>query len=114
MALPDTFAWEPTSAGYAPTTTMLVRTAQYGDGYAQTVPDGINNVSSNYSLVFIKNRKDMAAIIAFLDAHQGATAFYFTPLFRPQGLYKCPGYTGPTKDGNVYTLTATFNESFAP
>ncbi|CAE6879930.1 phage tail protein [Paraburkholderia domus] len=110
----DTFIWVPTVAGLSGDATLRVRKAQFGDGYAQRVADGLNNRSSSYQLQFIGAADKLAAILAFLDAHAGAAAFYWTPLLRPQSLFTCEKYTEPTKDGDVYTMTAQFDQTFAP
>ncbi len=110
----DTFIWVPTVAGLSGDATLLVRKAQFSDGYAQRVADGINNRSSTYNLTFVRDAVTIAAIMAFLDAHAGATAFLWTPLLRPQALFTCEKYSEPTKDGLVYTLSATFYQTFAP
>ncbi|SDR19180.1 Phage-related protein [Paraburkholderia fungorum] len=109
----DTFAWVPTVANFTGTPTFKVRTAQFSDGYALRVADGLNNRSSVYSLQFIGDEDKMTAIIAFLDTQAGATSFYWTPPFRAQSLFTAT-YTEPTKDGDVYTMTATFTQTFAP
>lgn len=109
----DTFTWVPTVANFSGDTTLRTRTAQFGDGYAQKAADGINNRSTSYSLQFISDADTVAAILAFLDAHAGATSFLWTPPLRAQELFTCEKYSEPTKDGNVYTLAATFDQSFA-
>lgn len=110
----DTFIWSPTVQGFGGDTTLRARKAQFGDGYAQRVADGLNNRQSTYYLRFVGKADKIAAILEFLDAHAGATSFYWTPLLRPQGLFVCEKYTEPTKDGDVYTMTAQFEETFAP
>lgn len=110
----DTFIWSPTVAGSSGSTTQRVRKAQFGDGYAQRVADGINSKSSSFNLQFIGDAATIGAILTFLDAHAGATAFYWTPLLRAQALFTCEKYSEPTKDGNAYTITATFDQTFAP
>lgn len=110
----DTFNWVPTVAGLSGDATLKVRKVTFGDGYTQRAADGINNRSSSYQLTFMGDAAKIAAILAFLDAHVGATAFYWTPLLRPQSLFTCEKYTEPTKDGDVYTMTAQFDQTFAP
>lgn len=112
--MPDTFTWVPTVAGLSGDATLKVRRAQFGDGYDQRVADGLNNRSSTYQLQFIRDAATISAILAFLDAHAGATAFYWTPLLRPQSLFTCEKYSEPVKDGNAYTITATFDQTFSP
>ncbi|WP_153135179.1 phage tail protein [Paraburkholderia agricolaris] len=108
----QTFTWVPTVAGSSGDAMLLVRKAQFGDGYAQRAPDGLNNRSSSYNLTFIGDATKISAIMAFLDARAGGEAFYWTPLLRPQSLFTCEKYSEPTKDGNVYTMTAQFDQTF--
>jgi len=110
----DLFTWAPTVANLSGDTTLRTRTAQFGDGYAQKAADGLNNRSATYSLQFIGDETKISAILSFLDAHAGATPFLWTPPLRPQLQFTCETYTEPTKDGSVYTITATFIQSFAP
>lgn len=111
--MPDTFGWVPTVEGLSGTATLKVRKAQFGDGYRQTSADGINSRSSTFNLQFKKDATTMAAILAFLDAHAGVS-FYWSPLLRGPLLFTCETYGEPTKDGDIYTLTATFEQTFAP
>jgi len=108
----QTFTWAPTVAGSSGDATLLVNKAQFGDGYAQRSPDGLNNRSSSYSLTFVGDAAKISAIMAFLDARAGGEAFYWTPLLRAQSLFTCEKYTEPTKDGDVYTMTAQFDQTF--
>lgn len=109
----DIFTWVPTVANLSGTATLLTRDAQFGDGYEQSVADGINNRSSSFNLAFVGDAAKISAILAFLDAHVGATPFLWTPPLRPQLLFKCKTYSEPVKDGNVYSMSATFDQTFA-
>ena len=110
--MPDVFAWAPTIENYSGTATLKTRKAVFGDGYTQDVEDGINNRSSTYSLQFRGKADKITAILAFLDARAGATRFYWSPPFRGQLLFICSTYNEPTKDGDVWTMTATFEQRF--
>ncbi|MDR5881125.1 phage tail protein [Caballeronia sp. LZ032] len=111
----DTFIWKPTVASTSGTTTLKTRKAQFGDGYAQRVADGLNNAASSFSLQFVNDAATISAILAFLRAHAGATAFLWTPLlWTAPGLFTCESFSEPTRDGAVYTITATFDQTFAP
>ncbi|SAK65347.1 phage minor tail protein [Caballeronia pedi] len=111
----DTFIWKPTVASSSGSTTAKVREAQFGDGYGQRVADGLNNVSSSFSFQFVNDAATISAILAFLRSHGGATSFSFTPLlWSAPALFVCKTWSEPTRDGNVYTITATFDQTFAP
>jgi phage-related protein len=53
------------------------REARFGDGYVQSVGDGINNRLYVWTLTFIRNRADSDAIEAFL-ANVGGGGFDWT------------------------------------
>lgn len=89
----DVFIWAPAVDNYSGDTALRTRTAQFGDGYGQKVADGINNRSTSFSLKFIGDAAKIAAILAFLDAHAGATSFLLTPPLRAQALFTCEKYT---------------------
>ena len=110
----DTFNWSPTVQGFGGDTTLRVRKAQFGDGYTQRAADGLNNRASTYNLRFVGSAEKISAIYEFFDAHAGAMSFFWTPPLRPQGRFVCEKYTEPTKDGDVYTITAQFEQTFAP
>ncbi|KWN77235.1 phage tail protein [Burkholderia stagnalis] len=110
----ETFQWAPTVQGYGGDTTLRVRKAGFGDGYTQRAADGLNNRQSTYNLRFVGKADKIAAILAFLDARAGAVSFYWTPPLRPQGLFVCEKYSEPEKEGSVYTITAQFEQTFAP
>jgi len=111
----DTFIWKPTVASSSGSTTTKTREAKFGDGYGQRVADGLNNASSSFNYQFVNDAATISAILAFLRAHAGATSFYFTPLlWAAPALFVCKTWSEPVRDGNVYTITATFDQTFAP
>jgi phage-related protein len=109
----DTFNYcavpDPTGA-----ITLRVRKAQFGDGYVQSVADGIHNKVRSWPLTFRGPAATIQAIAAFLDAHTGAVSFLWTPPAPSdtQGYFTCDSYTVQANGASVYTLTATFQEVF--
>ena len=112
MAL-ETFNWQ-IEKGAAGEISQRTRTKKFGDGYGQTVSDGINNKMQSWPYSHTGGAARIKQIITFLDRHQGAKAFLWTPPLGELGLYKCNGYKPTHKGGNVYTLTATFEQTFHP
>ena len=112
MAL-ETFTWQ-IEKGAAGDVSQRTRTKQFGDGYSQTVSDGINNKMQSWPYSFTGAKEQVKEVIAFLDRHNGAKGFVWTPPLGELGLYKCNGYKPTHKGGNVYTLTATFEQTFHP
>lgn len=96
------------------TITLRTRKAQFGDGYVQSVADGINNKVRQWPLTFRGTASKIGDIAAFLDAHTGAISFLWTPPApnSTQGYFTCESYTLQANGASVYTLTATFQEVF--
>lgn len=109
----DTFTWQG-QIGAQGTTRLRVRSAQFGDGYSQAVPDGINSIVRSWPLSFSGRSAYVTPIREFLIAKRGAESFFWTPPLGVQGLYRCGEYALTAHGGNLYTLTATFREVFAP
>jgi len=88
--------------------------AQFGDGYSQSAADGINTDWQSWTISArgliepdCAMAVDIAAIMAFLDAHGGWQSFLWTPPVGTESLYQCKNY-GIEKDGDVHTINATF------
>ena len=108
----ETFIWQ--SEKGEGEITQRVRTKKFGDGYGQTVSDGINNKSQSWPFMHTGPKEKIKAIMVFLDRHQGAKAFLWTPPLGELGLYTCNGYNPSPRGGQVYALSATFEQAFLP
>ena len=108
-----TFTWRH-DAKPSGTSTFRVLKAQFGDGYAQTAADGINNKSRSWPLSFTGAAATVGAIEAFLDARGGWQSFFWTPPRGVLGYFKCTSYDSKHLGGDMWQLTATFEESFQP
>jgi phage-related protein len=109
----ETFTWRAvnTAAGQV---TLRTLSAQFGDGYSQAAGDGLNNKVQSWPLQFAGRQAEILAIQDFLDRHKGYKSFYWTPPLGVQGLYRVPEYSPVADKGGIYTLSATFVQSFAP
>lgn len=109
----NTFSWKhdakPTGA-----VALRVLSAQFGDGYKQEAADGINSKSQSWPLSFTGSSARIIPIRNFLDGCEGYKAFYWTPPLGAQGLYKAKTYNLQHLGGDVWALTATFEQSFQP
>ena len=102
-------------AGTNGATTFRVKKAQFGDGYTQRAADGINNSTRKWNItVADKYDLEIQPIKAFLDTHAGARSFLWTPPNGVQGRYVCESYNESPAIAGLTTLTAVFEESFAP
>ncbi|WP_414451292.1 phage tail protein [Burkholderia sp. 22PA0099] len=109
----ETFSWSPALGGQGDTT-WSVREAKFGDGFTQRVEDGINNESDSWQLTFRGRRDVVMPIREFLRKHRGARAFFFTPPGGEQGLYVCKAMSRVFNTATVFTITATFEQTFSP
>lgn len=108
-----TFTWVPTGQPSGEVK-FRVRKAQFGDGYSQTVADGINNRAQSWPLTFTGSKSQMQAIAAFLDERGGWQSFNWMPPAGVAGLYRAETYNLSPMGGPIYQLTTTFQEVFAP
>ncbi|AVY67158.1 phage tail protein [Xanthomonas translucens] len=108
----DTFTWTPTTSSRG-TAASSVNRARFGDGYAQSSADGINPILRSHDLTFTARKPVIVAIAAFIDAHPGVS-FNFTHPLHGAGLYQCDGYSDSNDGGGMWTLTATFEQTFQP
>lgn len=109
----ETFGWTPDKSPSGEYT-YRTRTAQFGDGYAQVVGDGINAESQSWPLTFTGTKAGMVAIRDFLRRHGGAKSFLWTPPAGDLGLYRCKTFGLSHVGGSIYTLNATFEQAFHP
>lgn len=109
----DVFTWRATAQSSNGTTSGKVDRAQYGDGYSQSSPDGINPISRSWQVSFTDRESVIQAIADFLDAHMGRS-FLWKPPLAAQGFYQCDTHTASDNGRGVYTLTATFQQTFQP
>ncbi|MBN7139004.1 hypothetical protein A7A76_07835 [Lysobacter enzymogenes] len=108
----DTFNWRATaeSTGGA---ALRVRRTQFGDGYAQSVRDGLNAVGQTWNLVFVFAAATIGEIEAFLDAHAGVSFQWKAPR-RPLAFFQCDEYQTDDLGGGVWRLRATFTQRYQP
>lgn len=100
------------SVGVNLTSEFRVKKAQFGDGYAQRVADGINSTVRSWSVSFTDTAANIDTIQDFLDNEAGVTAFTWTPPVGSSGLWLCDSYSRSIVEYDHETLTATFTEIF--
>ena len=61
----------------------------FGDGYTQSRPQGLNHNRATFSLTFSGNIAKIKQIDDFLTRHGGYKTFLWTPPFGKQGKYRC-------------------------
>lgn len=90
---------------------------QFGDGFSQRIPSGINNGLRRWSVTFTdRSQAEADAIVAFFVGKRGSTSFTWMPQgFTSDLRVICPTYSRPIqnrwKNGAwTYTVNCTFEE----
>lgn len=107
----STFTWSP-APGASSTKQPKTRTAPFGDGYQQRVPNGINNIARVWQLTFTRVTADIDAIDAFLTARNGVESFDWTPPKGAAGKWICRSWNENVIATVVQSISATFEEVF--
>lgn len=109
----DEFTWcvrtDSTGSG-----SFDVKEARFGDGYRQTSADGLNNETQQWPISIVGREAKVLPALAFLRARRGAVSFLWTPPLGVQGLYLCKNYNINGHGNGVFTLSATFEQTFQP
>jgi len=100
--------------GSSGTTNFRTRKAQYGDGYEQRVGDGLNAAVQSWTVSHTNTEPKLRPLKEFLDRHAGFKSFYWTPPMGGLGLYYCETYTTSGEGNQVFTISATLQQTFAP
>ncbi|MDM3287058.1 phage tail protein [Citrobacter sp. Cf042] len=110
------FAWR-IKASSQPTLKSkdTVRTAQFGDGYKQVSGAGMNDETLSYEFSFTGEPGTVKDIYAFLRRHK-TESFSFTPPGGDLALWRveADSLQRVTKSKTVETVSATFEQAFAP
>jgi len=84
----------------------------FGDGYSQTVPDGINSIKRVWNVSFTGSISYVNEIRDFLRLRGGTESFDWTPVGEEAGKWKCKNWSKVFPSGNVHKIRATFGEVF--
>ena len=107
-----TFTYVP-NYGASATRAPRVKNVKYGDGYELRLPDGINTNPEVWDLQFTNRTSTEAlAIDAFLTALGGTQKFQWTTPTGVTGNFICRSWPISITWGNVYTISAKFEQVF--
>lgn len=92
-----------------------VRMAQFGDGYKQVSGAGLNDETLSYEFSFSGDPQTVRDIHTFLRRHK-TKSFSFTPPGGELTLWRveADSLQRVTKSKTVETVSATFEQAFAP
>jgi phage-related protein len=87
--------------------------ADFGDGYSQPTPKGINHICKSVALAWdVLTYEQMCAIIDFFEERGGSQPFYFQPYGETaMGKWTCKDFAESTDDG-VWSVTAELIQSY--
>lgn len=109
------FTWVPDYNGTGGEFEPKRKVAQFGNGYSQRAPDGLNNNPQMWNVAFLGRSysAEIDLIDAFLAALNGTDYFLWTP---PRGGSQikviCPKWSRRPTKGPYDDLTATFEQVF--
>lgn len=92
---------------------LKILKAEFGDGYSQPTPDGINHIRRTVSLKWnALTYEQMEEIHAFFMRHKGTIAFYYRPFGERRSIkWTCEEFSSKTDDG-IWEYSAELVESF--
>lgn len=113
MALPTFAPPVRPSPGTSHKPTVNVWKAEFGDGYSQPTPKGINHIKKSVSLSWdVLTYAQMRQIVEFFERMGAVKAFYFQPFGEPVMLkWTCEEWTSST-DSGIWKVEATLVQSF--
>ena len=89
--------------------------AQYGDGYAMRVQDGINARPDEWQLTFsARTTAERDAILSFLAARNGVEPFDWTAPDGTAARWHCPEWSYAPNSAAANTVTAKFVRDYTP
>lgn len=106
------FHWK-ISYGYNVDIKPNIKTIQFGDGYAQKMADGLNNILLPFNLSFEdRGLQEITAILHFLSSRGGYQKFYWIPPapWNVVKIFTCPQWTPTQAFYDKYNLTCNFQE----
>lgn len=88
--------------------------AEFGDGYTQAAPDGLNHIKRSIKLKWTKQTPTQANVILnFMTVKGGYRPFYYTPTDEGSALkWTCPTWSSSKTKGGLVDVSVTFEQSF--
>lgn len=90
-------------------------TAQFGDGYSQEVPDGINNEVDEWRVVYENlTTSERNALLSVLSSVKASDYLTWTPPGGSAGRFKLTpdGFSETAKSGDHYDISFTLRQVF--
>jgi phage-related protein len=87
--------------------------AEFGDGYSQPSPKGINHIKKTSSLAWkVLTTEQMHEIVDFFERMGGNQPFFYKPFGEKNAIkWTCKEWQADTDEG-IWSVSATFVQSF--
>lgn len=105
------FTWLP-DADHTKSMEPKVESATFGDGYSQSVPNGINNAPETWQLTFTGPVSEGDAIDAFLKQHAGCYAFDWRTPENVMARFICRKWSKNRTHGVKVVISAEFEQVY--
>ncbi|GAA4525516.1 hypothetical protein GCM10023174_10240 [Chelativorans composti] len=88
--------------------------AEFGDGYSQPTPKGINHIKRTVSLRWeALTYQQMEEIVGFFERMEGCKPFYYRPFGVGEVMkWVCKDWQASTEEG-IWSVKAEFEQSFS-
>lgn len=102
------------SAGATDRPELKILQAEFGDGYNQPTPDGVNHIRTTLALKFeLLEAEERSEIVDFLTARKGVEPFLYQLPGSPSArLYTCAEWETTALAASLFTVSATLRQSF--
>lgn len=109
----EVFTWE-VDVGSSVEPELRFKEAKFGNGYSQTVGDGLNPVTEAWTISTFGMREKLKPIYDFLKSHGGFKAFQWTTPFGVTMAVRSTDLSMTSDGADVYTLNAKFTQVHVP
>lgn len=109
----ETFTWI-VHVGTGVETRFSVLTAQFGNGYKQTTPEGLNNAVDTWNISMTGLKTELLPAYNFIKNHKGAVSFEWVTPLGDTVWVRALDPAMMSLGGDAYRMTATFEQSFQP
>lgn len=87
--------------------------AEFGDGYSQATPAGLNHIRQTIELRWdVLEQDEKHAILAFLERHQGNKPFHYQVPGDCRRTWTCADWSVQTLPAQLFSITATIRQYF--
>jgi phage-related protein len=110
----ETFSWKVEVDGTSGSGEFAMSSAQFGDGYAQDTPAGINSERQKWNVSRSGYDYQLQPIVDFIREHGGTVAFLWKPPLGPIGYYKCKKWQLSPVSGTYLRFNMDFEQTYIP